>query len=142
MHSHSIRFSKDAVRELDVMSKAVQEILAKSICAFVEDDVDLAEEIEPLEQVIDNLKEELRARHSKRLQLSECSVENGMLFFDIINSLERIADHCSNLAVCIIELSNRSYQTHSYLKSVKSKSNKSFMELFEEYLLKYKVRGN
>lgn len=142
MHSHSIRFSKDAVRELDVMSRAVQEILAKSICAFVEDDVDLAEEIEPLEQVIDNLKKELRARHSKRLQLSECSVENGMLFFDIINSLERIADHCSNLAVCIIELSNRSYQTHSYLKSVKSKSNKSFMELFEEYLLKYKVRGN
>ena len=90
-----------------------------------------------LEQVIDNLKAELRARHTKRLQAGECTIENGMLFFDIINSFERIADHCSNLAVCIIELSQGSYQTHRYLKSVKSQENARFMESFEDYLRKY-----
>lgn len=139
MHKDGIHFTKDANRELEIMSQAVLEILNKSITAFAYDDSSLAVEVEPLEQVIDNLKEELRARHFKRLQNNECSIENGILFFDVINSFERIADHCSNLAVCIIELSNRSYQTHSYLKSVKSRNNKTFMELFEEYLLKYKV---
>ncbi|WP_308567796.1 Na/Pi cotransporter family protein [uncultured Eubacterium sp.] len=139
MHDKNIHFTQDANAELNVMAKAVKEIVEKSISAFIADDIDAAREIEPLEQVIDNLKNELRARHAKRLQNNECTIENGMIFFDIINSYERIADHCSNLAVCIIELSKGSYQTHAYLKSVKSSSNKSFMELFEEYLLKYKV---
>ena len=139
MHQNKVHFTPDANRDLEIMSKAVSEIIDKATEAFINDDVNLAAEIEPLEQVIDNLKEELRARHSKRLQDNECTIENGMLFFDIINSFERIADHCSNLAVCIIELSNRSYQTHTYLKGVKSHNNKGFMEMFEEYLLKYKV---
>lgn len=139
MHDKNIHFTQDANAELNVMAKAVKEIVEKSISAFIADDIDAAREIEPLEQVIDNLKNELRARHAKRLQNNECTIENGMIFFDIINSYERIADHCSNLAVCIIELSKGSYQTHAYLKSVKSSSNKSFMELFEEYLKKYKV---
>lgn len=139
MHQNKVLFTKDANRELEIMSRAVGEIVDKAIEAFITDDVSLAAEIEPLEQVIDNLKEELRARHSKRLQGNECTIENGMLFFDIINSFERIADHCSNLAVCIIELSNRSYQTHTYLKGVKNRNNKGFMEMFEEYLLKYRI---
>lgn len=139
MQKNNVHFSDDANRELEIMSRAVKEITEKAIDAFLEDNVNIAAEVEPLEQVIDNLKEELRARHSKRLQGEECTVENGMLFFDIINSFERIADHCSNLAVCIIELSNRSYQTHSYLKGIKSRNNKSFMEMFEENLLKYKI---
>ena len=83
----------------------MQEIITKATNAFIENDVAAAQTIEPLEQVIDNLKAELRARHTKRLQAGECTIETGMLFFDIINSFERIADHCSNLAVCIIELS-------------------------------------
>ena len=139
MHDKDIHFTRDANDELNVMGRAVKEIVEKSINAFITDDIDAAREIEPLEQVIDNLKNELRAKHAKRLQNNECTIENGMIFFDIINSYERIADHCSNLAVCIIELSKGSYQTHAYLKSVKSSNNKSFMELFEEYLHKYKV---
>lgn len=139
MHQSKVHFTPDANRELEVMSRAVQEITEKAVRAFIDDDVKIAAEIEPLEQVINNLKEELRARHSKRLQDDECTIENGMLFFDIINSFERIADHCSNLAVCIIELSNRSYQTHSYLKEIKSHTNKGFMEMFEDYLLKYRI---
>lgn len=139
MHNSGIHFSDDANRELETMSRAVRDITHKAVVAFETDDSQLASEIEPLEQVVDNLKEELRARHAKRLQAGECSVENGMLFFDIINSLERIADHCSNLAVCVIELSNRSYQTHSYLKAIKNKNNEDFFEMFEKDLMKYKI---
>ena len=137
MHEDKIHFSKEASKELEVMSSAVQEIITKATNAFIENDVAAAQTIEPLEQVIDNLKAELRARHTKRLQAGECTIETGMLFFDIINSFERIADHCSNLAVCIIELSQGSYQTHRYLKSVKSQENARFMESFEDYLRKY-----
>ena len=137
MHEDKIHFSKEASKELEVMSSAVQEIITKATNAFIENDVAAAQTIEPLEQVIDNLKAELRARHTKRLQAGECTIENGMLFFDIVNSFERIADHCSNLAVCIIELSQGSYQTHRYLKSVKSQENARFMESFEDYLRKY-----
>ncbi|MGN0522472.1 MAG: Na/Pi cotransporter family protein [Eubacterium sp.] len=140
MHNDKIHFSEEANHELEVMSRAVKEIIENSTTAFINDDIELATTIEPLEQVIDNLKAELRARHSKRMMNGECTVENGMLFFDIINSFERIADHCSNLAVCIIELSQGSYQTHSYLKGVKSSNNSSFMESFENYLTKYAIR--
>lgn len=140
MHKERIHFTDDANKELDIMAKAVKEIIENSTTAFINNDIELAQTIEPLEQVINNLKAQLRARHSKRMSDGECSIENGMLFFDIINSFERIADHCSNLAVCIIELSQGSYQTHSYLKEVKKSDNQSFMESFEEYLNKYAIR--
>lgn len=140
MHKDRIHFSDDANRELDVMAHAVKEIVENSTNAFINDDIELAKTIEPLEQVINNLKAELRAKHSHRMENEECSIENGMLFFDIVNSFERIADHCSNLAVCIIELSQGSYQTHSYLKGVKNSSNETFMQSFEKYLEKYQIR--
>lgn len=140
MHKDRIHFSDEANKELDIMAHAVKEIVENSTTAFLNDDIELAQTIEPLEQVINNLKAELRAKHSKRMADGDCSVENGMLFFDIVNSFERIADHCSNLAVCIIELSQGSYQTHSYLKDVKNSNNKTFMESFETYLEKYQIR--
>ncbi|MGN1203033.1 MAG: Na/Pi cotransporter family protein [Eubacterium sp.] len=140
MHNDKIHFTDDANKELDIMGRAVKEIIENSTTAFINDDIELAQTIEPLEQVINNLKAELRARHSKRMNDGECTIENGIMFFDIINSFERIADHCSNLAVCIIELSQGSYQTHSYLKGVKSSGNRNFMESFEEYLNKYAIR--
>lgn len=140
MHKDKIHFSEDANRELEVMGRAVQEIIENSTKAFIDDNAELAMTVEPLEQVIDNLKAELREKHEKRMDSGECTVENGMLFFDIINSFERIADHCSNLAVCIIELSQGSYQTHRYLKGVKNSNNKTFMEQFEIYLNKYALK--
>lgn len=140
MHKQKIHFSDEANYELDVMAKAVKEIIENSTNAFINDDTDLARTVEPLEQVINNLKAEIRARHTKRMDDDACDFENSMLFFDIINSFERIADHCSNLAVCIIELSQGSYQTHSYLKGVKNSNNGIFMESFEKYLSKYELR--
>ncbi len=139
MHKDKIHFSEDANRELEIMSRAVREIMENSVNAFINDDLMLAMSVEPLEQVVDNLKSQLREKHSKRMENGECTIENGMLFFDIINSFERIADHCSNLAVCIIELSQGSYQTHSYLKEIKNSDNKTFMEQFEAYLEKYSI---
>ncbi|MGN1123298.1 MAG: Na/Pi cotransporter family protein [Eubacterium sp.] len=140
MHHDKIHFTEEANRELEIMGRAVKEIIENSTKAFIDDDIQLAMTVEPLEQVIDNLKVTLRQKHSKRMESGECSVENGMIFFDIINSFERIADHCSNLAVCIIELSQGSYQTHSYLKGVKNSNNKTFMEEFESYLTKYSIK--
>ncbi|MBR2133364.1 MAG: Na/Pi cotransporter family protein [Eubacterium sp.] len=140
MHKNKIHFSDSANRELDIMSKAVKEIVDLSTEAFINDDVKLAKKVEPLEQVINNLKYELREKHEKRVEDGKCDFEQGMLFIDIINSFERIADHCSNLAVSIIELSHGSFQTHSYLKEVKNSDNKSFMQTFEEYLEKYTVK--
>ena len=121
------------------MSEAVSEIVEKSTKAFIDNDIELAKTIEPLEQVINRLNSELRKKHSERMQNGECSVENGILFFDIINSFERIADHCSNLAVCIIELSRKSYQPHSYLKIIKNADNEAFNKIFQKYLEKYKL---
>lgn len=140
MHKEKIHFSDKANKELEIMSRAVSEIVDNSTKAFINDDVELAMTIEPLEQVINNLKSQLRELHSKRMEAGDCSIENGILFFDIINSFERIADHCSNLAVCIIELSQGSYQTHSYLKGVKNSNNKTFIEQFETYLKKYELK--
>jgi phosphate:Na+ symporter len=136
MHKDNIHFTIQANHELEIMGKAVNEIVDKAVHSFCENDIELAVTIEPLEQVIDKLKYELRARHSKRIESGECTIENGMLFFDIINSFERIADHCSNLAVCMIELSHGSYQTHSYLKNAK---DKAYMQQFNDYLDKYKI---
>ncbi len=140
MHKNKIHFSDVANADLDVMAKAVKEIVDISTEAFINDDVHLAKKVEPLEQVINNLKNELRERHEKRITSGECNIDQGMLFIDIVNSFERIADHCSSLAVSIIELSKGSFQTHSYLKEVKSSDNKSFMQNFEEYLNKYTVK--
>lgn len=139
MHRNKIHFSAEANNALNIMSDAVSEIVEKSTQAFIDDDISLAKTIEPLEQVIDNLKVELRAKHSKRIENGECSVENGILFFDIVNAFERIADHCSNLAVCIIELSQNSYKPHSYLRVIKNDESKTFAEAFEKYLNKYKL---
>ncbi len=139
MQKGRINFSYEANYGIEVMSDAVSEIVEKSLKAFTDDDVELAKTIEPLEQVINNLNSKLRGMHAKRMQSGECSIENGILFFDIINSFERIADHCSNLAVCTIELSQKSYQPHSYLKIIKNVDNKTFSEVFQKYLEKYKL---
>lgn len=139
MQKGRINFSYEANYGIEVMSDAVSEIVEKSLKAFTDDNVELAKTIEPLEQVINNLNSKLRGMHAKRMQSGECSIENGILFFDIINSFERIADHCSNLAVCTIELSQKSYQPHSYLKIIKNVDNKTFSEVFQKYLEKYKL---
>lgn len=136
MHTDKIHFSEAACRELEIMSLAVKEITENTVSAFINEDLDTAAGIEALEQVIDNLKVKLKSNHSNRMENGECSIENGILFFDIINSLERISDHCSNLTLCMLELSQKSYRIHQYSKNLKSGSS-TFMEHFENYSEKY-----
>lgn len=136
MHKKHTSFSDAAQKELLVMEDAVNEIMDLTLTAYKNTDVELAQKVEPLEQVIDGLKEELRTRHVHRFETGECSIEQGFAFLDLISSFERISDHCSNMAVTIIEMDRNSYQTHEYLSEVKA-GDSYFREIYNDYLFKY-----
>ncbi len=132
-----IQFSGDAKKELLVVRNAVKEVVSLAIDAFTSDDLTVAIQVEPLEQVVDLLKAQLKNRHITRLQAGECTIEMGFVFSDLVTNYERVADHCSNLAVCIIELAHGSFETHEYLNEIKRDDNQMFSKKFEEYKLKY-----
>lgn len=137
MDRKGTRLSGQAYEELQTMSSAVTEILDISIRCYQENDAVLACYVEPLEQVIDKLKDDLRIRHLKRFESGDCTVEQGFAFLDIISSFERIGDHCSNIAVTVIEMEKNAYQTHEYLSHVKSGNNRRFTEYYDNYAEKY-----
>ncbi len=132
-----ITFSEQGKKEIDTISNAVCEILEMAVSAFEKNDVELAKRIEPLEQVVDILKVVLRNRHIERLQKGVCTTETGFVFSDIITNYERIADHCSNIAVCIIETDKNRFSTHEYLDTLKKSHDYEFESLFEAYKKKY-----
>lgn len=137
MHDKGIRFSQKARQDLDVLTQALVEILELTIQAFVEDDEAKAMRVEPLEQVIDALKLEIKNGHIKRLQEGNCTIEMGFILSDILANYERVSDHCSNIAVCIIQINHASFQTHDYLNQIKNTEHPEFMEAFEGYRQKY-----
>ncbi len=133
-----LTFTETAQKELKTITNAVSEIMALTIDAFIKNDPDAATKIEPLEQVVDNLKRQLRANHIDRLRKGECSIECGFVWSDLITNLERISDHCSNIGVRIIETAHDRMDTHRYLRSIKGKSD-TFNSLFASYSEKYSV---
>ncbi|HHZ06743.1 MAG TPA: Na/Pi cotransporter family protein [Clostridiales bacterium] len=137
MNEKKVRFSPKAIEELVVLNDALTEILTNSVEAFEQDNYVLAEHIEPLEQVIDNLTDELKLRHIKRLQDGECTIELGFMYSDLLTNYERVSDHCSNIAVCMIELSRESFGTHEYLHEIKDMGQRDFVESYKEYKVKY-----
>lgn len=139
MRDKKIEFSEEAKRELSVLCSAVLDILSRTESALIENDVTKAESVEPLEQVVDDLKTEIKRNHIKRLQASECTIEHGFILADMLNNLERVADHCSNIAVCVIEMSEREIiDGHKYLHDVKEDSS-AFAERYNEFKKKYVV---
>jgi len=134
-----IEFSEDAKREIGIMSDAISEILGITVKAFETDDRELAKRVEPLEQTIDNLKRVIKNNHIERLQGGLCTIEFGFVLSDIITNCERVADHCSNIAVSVLELKHNSMDTHEYLSQVKNEGRNRFFELYDEYMEKYKV---
>ncbi len=134
-----IIFSTEAVREMGVLTDAIREILTNTVDAFVNEDLSLARKVEPLEQVIDKIKFTLKQRHIKRVQKDECTIELGFVFSDFITNCERVADHCSNIAVCLIQVAEDSFDTHEYLQNVKSHSDAEFDDMYKEYKEKYSV---
>lgn len=119
LRTKGLTFSKTAQRELDVLSKAVRDILALALQAFREQDMDAAGQVEPLEQVIDDLKEQMRTRHILRLQQGQCSIETGFVWCDLLTDLERTSDHCSNIAGCVIDAAQHDLNLHETLRSVR-----------------------
>ena len=132
----SLQFSDAANKELDIMLGAVEEVVELSFQAFVENDPQLALQVEPLEQVIDDLKEQMRTRHILRLQQGSCSIETGFIWSDLLTSLERIGDHCSNIAVCVIDLHHHDMNIHESLRAVKTDSP-DFKIQYQAYSEKY-----
>jgi len=132
-----IHFSDTAVKELDVLYRAVSEIMLITKEAFIENDIIKANSVEPLEQVVDQLKEQIKHNHTIRLQKSECSIELGFILADILTNLERVADHCSNIAGCLIEMSRHdSLDLHNYLSEVRA-SDKDYADMYDKYMKKY-----
>lgn len=139
IHSKKLRFSEDARRELAVLTGAMLEILELAVSAFVESDIEKAYVVEPLEERIDILCDEMKIRHIDRIQQGLCSLSQGFVFNDILTNFERVADHCSNLAIAMIELHGDSYDTHSYVINLKELHSHNFDALYEHYTEKYSI---
>ena len=138
INKKNINFSDKAKYELSVLMAATTKIITLTNEAFKMNDVSKAREIEPLEEAIDKIKKELKNRHLKRIEEGKCSVDQGFVYLDLINALERIADHCSNLAVAMIELESGDYNVHKYTRDLKE-TDKDFIENLDAYLEKYSV---
>lgn len=135
----NIVFSNDAKREITVMIDALREIMNITIDSFINDDYRAASHVEPIEQVIDKLKDELKSRHIERLQKGECTVQMGFVFSDLLTNLERVSDHCSNIAVYTIQQDSPKLDTHKYLRKVKTAAVGNFVEEYSEYEKKYSL---
>ncbi|MBR1724258.1 MAG: Na/Pi cotransporter family protein, partial [Ruminococcus sp.] len=120
MHDKEIRLSDNALAELRVMCDAVNTTMDFTITALRDNDLYAAYEVEPLEEVVDQIHTKLKSRHVKRLQTGKCTIELGFIFTDILTALERISDHCSNVAVCMVQVNDDNFETHEYLRTIKT----------------------
>ncbi len=139
MRQKKIRFSDEALKEIAVITSAVEEILNKSIDAFITSDVVGAKQVEPLEDVIDDLRNELKSRHIERLREGKCTIELGFIHSDLLTNLERVSDHCSNIAVCMIQVRGNSMDTHEYMTELKRAEVSDFNTALNSYREKYKL---
>ncbi|WP_295211013.1 Na/Pi cotransporter family protein [Ruminococcus sp.] len=135
-HSKNVEFSAQATEEITVICNAVKEILDTALEAFEKHDLDTASRVEPLEEVVDRLRTRLKNRHVRRLQSGECTIEMGFIFSDLLTNLERVSDHCSNIAVCLIQADDESFDTHEYVKMLKN-SGEGFDGQVKRYCEKY-----
>ena len=137
IHEKNVEFSDMAKRELQVMFKAIEDILDLTVRAFEAKDISLARRVEPLEEVVDTLRNEMKTRHVERLQEKICTIEQGFIFTDLLTDLERVSDHCSNVAVNLIQINDNSFDNHQYLNELKSEGNEDFIKQYKEYSIKY-----
>lgn len=142
MHEKKVTFSENAQKELEVIIRALNEVLDTAVNAFKSNDIKLAESVEPLEQVIDKLSDRLKNRHIKRLQQGMCTIEMGFIFSDLLTNCERVSDHCSNIAVCIIQINLESFETHEYLHEIKTEDKGIYADAYQHYLSKYVLPEN
>ena len=141
LNEKKISFSDEAQYELSVLEGAVKECVSISVDAFCTDDLDLASKVEPLRELIGILCDELKLRHIARLRTGKCEMKQGFAFNDMLTNLERMAAHCSNIAVAMIEIEAADFDTHQYLKSVRERKNETYQMYFDEYERKYDING-
>ena len=139
LSSKNLSFSDAAKHELTVLVSAVEEIVQLSFEAFQENNLEKAYQVEPLEQVIDDLKEKLRVHHILRLQQGLCSIETGFVWSDLLTALERVGDHCSNIAGCVVDMAHHDMNTHEALRSARIE-NESFGEQYKAFAQKYSLK--
>jgi phosphate:Na+ symporter len=137
LHNKNIQFSEDAKEELKILTDAVHEIIDLTVRSFQLGDVPLAKCVEPLEEVIDELIRDLKQRHIERLQAGRCTIEIGFIFNDLLTNYERVADHCSNLAISVIELAQGELNAHEYTS--KLEGGNDFSMLYKESKRKYRL---
>ncbi len=136
LQKKGLSFSPEARKELTSILCAVYETVDLALLAFERGDLRIAARVEPLEQIVDELKQQLRSAHIMRLQKGECTIETGFIWSDLLTDLERVSDHCSNIAACVIEMSRDEMNLHTYLISIRHDSPE-FAELYKEYRAKY-----
>lgn len=136
-----LSFSAEAKNELAVMVGAINEILDLTLNTFKNDDMDSAIMVEPLEQVVDYLKDKLKKRHIKRLSAGECTIEMGFILSDLLTTLERVSDHCSNIAACLLEMKHEDMDLHEYLRSIKLGDEKEYNHYYDYFKMKYDLRN-
>lgn len=141
IHEKGIRFSPQAEDEIHTLTSALKEILDITTQAFSLDDLRIAKQVEPLEQVIDCLIADIKSNHIARLQSGHCTIEMGFVLSDILTNCERVSDHCSNIAVAQIETEQNTYQAHEYLNGVKNAGNEDFQQAFDRYRAQYRLEG-
>ncbi len=137
MHENNLKFSDKATEELEILIKAVNETLELTFSGLIENDMTAAFMVEPLSEVIKNLRKTLMDKHIMRLQEGTCTLEMGMLLSELLHDLGRIVNHCSNLAAYQIEYSQDSYDVHAYIESVKKGTDPLFVNLYQDYSRKY-----
>lgn len=137
LYDKEIKFSAQGEKELKVLISAVSEIVGTAVGAFVDNDIERAYRVEPLEELIDNLCDEMKMHHIDRLQKGICTLHHGFVFNDLLTNLERVSDHCSNIAVAMIELESESFDAHEYINSLIEVRSHCFDEYYEEYSKKY-----
>jgi len=139
MQDKNLRFSDTARHELSVLIRAVEGIVALSFEAFRENDLEKAFRVEPLEQVVDDLKEKLRIHHILRMQQGNCSIESGFVWSDLLTALERVGDHCSNIAGCVVDMAHHDMNTHEALRSARIE-NENFGEQYQAFAREYRLK--
>ena len=138
LHDKKLEFSSTAKDELAILHNAIAEILQITCDAYTHNDTAAASKAEPIEQCVDDLVTAIKVRHIQRLQAGECSIELGFVLSDVLNNFERISDHCSNIAVTVIELANHSFDTHQYLREIKQ-DDAEYNRMRKEYSEKYRL---
>lgn len=139
MYDKKLDFSDKAQEELKVFERAVHDILDITMNSFIKGDLNLARQVEPMEEVIDGLSLDVKQRHVRRLRKGKCTIELGFILSDVITNFERVSDHCSNIAVCLVQVNEDEFDTHAYLDELRQEDNMDFQGKVRAYREKYQL---